>query len=256
LRPLIVILLRALLNNKKSAVVVENADDFSDLAAIGVEKDRMYRVSGSGVDIDDMRPLPEPVGEVAAAFVGRLLDDKGVRSLIAAHDLLRGHGEKLRLLIAGDRDPANPASISQADVDAWTTRPGVEVLGHVNGIRRVWEQAHIAVLPSRREGLPVGLLEASAFARPLVATDVPGCREIARHGVNAFLVPKDDPSALAGALAVLARDALLRREFGEAGRRIAENEFSSTRVGEQIVALYDRMLSRDAAALPAATSSN
>jgi glycosyltransferase involved in cell wall biosynthesis len=99
-------------------------------------------------------------------------------------------------------------------------------------------------------------LEASAFARPLVATDVPGCREIARHGVNAFLVPKDDPSALAGALAVLARDALLRREFGEAGRRIAENEFSSTRVGEQIVALYDRMLSRDAAALPAATSSN
>jgi glycosyltransferase involved in cell wall biosynthesis len=256
LRPLIVILLRALLNNTNSAAVVENADDLSDLAAIGVEKDRIYRVSGSGVDIDDMRPLPEPVGEVAAAFVGRLLDDKGVRSLIAAHELLCGHGEKLRLLIAGDCDPANPASISQAEIDAWKTRPGVEVLGHVNGIRRVWEQAHIAVLPSRREGLPVGLLEASAFARPLVATDVPGCREIARHGVNAFLVPKDDPSALAGALAVLARDALLRREFGEAGRRIAENEFSSTRVGEQIVALYDRMLSRDAAALPSAKSGN
>jgi glycosyltransferase involved in cell wall biosynthesis len=88
----------------------------------------------------------------------------------------------------------------------------------------------------------------------MVATDVPGCREIARHGVNAFLVPADDPFALAGALAVLARDPELRRKFGEGGRRIVEDEFSSARVGEQIVALYDGKRDGAATALHAASS--
>jgi glycosyltransferase involved in cell wall biosynthesis len=127
----------------------------------------------------------------------------------------------------------------------------VELLGHVDGIRKVWERAHIAVLPSRREGLPVSLLEAAAFGRPMVATDVPGCREIAHHDVNGFLVPPDDPEALAGALAVLARDRALRQRFGAAGRRRAETEFSKTRVGEQVVALYNGLLSGKSAALPA-----
>lgn len=248
MRPIIVALLRLLLNDKKSAVVVENSDDGAALVAIGVEKSRLHHVSGSGVDVDKMRPLPEPDGEVTAAFVGRLLDDKGLRPLMAAFELLSGHGARLRLLIAGERDPANPASIPQAEIDNWKGKSGVEVLGHVEGIQRVWECAHIAVLPSRREGLPVGLLEASAFGRPLVATNVPGCREIARHDINAFLVPPDDPLALAGALAVLARDPSLRRKFGEASRRIVESEFSNVRVGEQIVALYDGLLQRKSAA--------
>ncbi|MGV3632917.1 MAG: glycosyltransferase family 4 protein [Pseudorhodoplanes sp.] len=248
MRPLMIALLRSVLNDEKSVVVVENSDDRAALAAIGVEKDRLHLVSGSGVDIDKMRPLPEPAGEVTAAFVGRLLDDKGVRPLVAAFDLVRGHGQKLRLLIAGEPDPANPASISQAEIDRWKAKSGIEMLGHVEGIQRVWEAAHIAVLPSRREGLPVGLLEAAAFGRPIVATDVPGCREIARHGVNAFVVPPDDPSALAGALAVLARDADLRRKFGAAGRCMVENEFSSTRVGDQIVALYDSLIHRSSGA--------
>ena len=254
LRPVIVALLRFLLNDRRSAVVVENLDDRAALDAIGIEEERLNIVSGSGIDVDKMKPLPEPEGEVTAAFVGRLLDDKGVRPLIAAFELLRGCGQRLRLLIAGEGDPANPASISQAEIDGWKARSGIEMLGHVAGIQRVWERAHIAVLPSRREGLPVSLLEASAFGRPLVATDVPGCREIARHGVNGFLVPADDPSALSGALAVLERDPELRRRFGEASRRIVENEFSSARVGQQIVALYDKLLERssESGAAPAA----
>jgi glycosyltransferase involved in cell wall biosynthesis len=165
--------------------------------------------------------------------------------------MLRGHGEKLRLLIAGTADPANPASIPASEIEGWKNKPGLELLGHVDDIRKVWERAHIAVLPSRREGLPVSLLEAAAFGRPMVATDVPGCREIARHDVNGFLVPPDDPSALAGALAVLARDPALRAKFGAAGRRMAETEFSSAQIGEQVVALYDGLLKRNAALWPA-----
>jgi glycosyltransferase involved in cell wall biosynthesis len=88
------------------------------------------------------------------------------------------------------------------------------------------------------------LLEAAACGRPIVATDVPGCREIAREGVNALLVPPDDAQAIADAVARLADDKDLRRKFGEAGRRLAENEYSAERVGADIVALYDRLLGR------------
>ena len=212
------------------------------MQALGVAAERVHLIAGSGVDTDAIKPLPEPAGDVTAAFVGRLLDDKGVRPLVEAQALMTSRGETIRLLIAGDRDPANPASIPAEEVEGWKHRPGVELLGQVDDIEKVWARAHIAVLPSRREGLPKSLLEAAAFGRPIVATDVPGCREIARHDVNAFLVPPDDPVALADAIAVLARDPALRARLGAAGRAMVEDEFSSRRgSGTDIVALYDSL---------------
>ncbi len=206
--------------------------------------DRVFLIPGSGVDVDALPPLPEPAGMVTVAFVGRLLEDKGLRTLIAAHDLLTQRGTPVRLMIAGQGDPANPASIPDAEIESWKPKPNIELLGHVIDIGKVWADAHIAVLPSRREGLPKSLLEAASSGRPIVATDVPGCREIARAGVNALLVPPDDPAALAHAIEQLARDPALRRRFGEAGRRLVVEEFSSDRIGQQAVALYDRLLGR------------
>ena len=181
---------------------------------------------------------------MTVGFVGRLLDSKGLRTLVAAHELLARRGRAVRLLIAGAPDPANPDSIPPAEIAAWSARSGVELLGHVADIGAVWAAAHIAVLPSRREGLPKSLLEAAACGRPIVATDVPGCRAIAREGVNALLVPADDAAALADAIDRLAQDAELRRRFGAASRRLAEDEFSSQRIGRETVALYDRLLGR------------
>jgi glycosyltransferase involved in cell wall biosynthesis len=247
MRPVLTMLLRALLGDRRAAVLVQNPDDGAAVEALGIPKDRIFLVSGSGVDAEKLQPLPEPDGPVTAAFVGRLLDDKGIRTLIAAHDLLAAQGSPVRLLVAGDPDPANPASIPQAEIEQWKSKSGVEILGHVAGIDAVWQRAHIAVLPSRREGLPKSLLEAAACGRAIVATDVPGCREIARDGVNAILVPPDDAIALAGAIRRLAEDPALRREFGAAGRRMIEAEFSSETIGAQTVALYDRLLGRQRA---------
>ncbi len=244
IRPVLTMLLRWLLNNPRSVVLVQNPDDRTAIEARGIEKQRIFLIPGSGVDIAKLRPQPEPEEPVTVAFVGRLLDDKGVRPLIAAHDLLMSQGTQIRLLIAGDRDPANPASIALADIEQWKQKAGIEMLGHVGDVGAVWQRAHIAVLPSRREGLPKSLLEAAACGRPIVATDVPGCREIARGGVNAILVPPDDPAALAEAMARLANDADLRRRYGEAGRRMVEAEFSSEMIGLQTVALYDQLLQR------------
>jgi glycosyltransferase involved in cell wall biosynthesis len=244
IRPVLTALLRRLLRNPDASVLVQNPDDAAALDAIGVPKDHIFLIPGSGVDTNRLQPLPEPGGPVTLAFVGRLLDDKGIRTLIAAHDLLAAQGVTLRLLVAGDADPANPASIPASEMELWKKKPGVEMLGHVADIGAVWKHAHVAVLPSRREGLPKSLLEAAACGRPIVATDVPGCREIARAGVNALLVPPDDVPALAAAIRQLAGDAALRRRFGEEGRRMVEAEFSSETIGEQTVALYDRLLGR------------
>jgi glycosyltransferase involved in cell wall biosynthesis len=176
------------------------------------------------------------------AFVGRLVASKGIRTLLAAHERLGQRGRDIRLLIAGSPDPANPTSIPPQEIEAWTRRPNVKHLGFVADIAALWACAHIAVLPSHREGLPLSLLEAAACGRPLVATDVPGCREIARQDVNALLVPLEDAEALADAIDRLALDPQLRLKFGKASRELVERTFSSERIGRDVVALYRRLL--------------
>lgn len=237
-------LLKMLLNRRRTAALVQNGDDRDVLVRLGVDADRIFLIPGSGVETDRFTPLAEPSEPMTMAFVGRLLDDKGVRTLVRAHEILMRRGKPVRLLIAGEPDPANPASIPEDEIKAWSQRPGIKVLGQVADIREVWKAAHIAVLASRREGLPKSLLEAAACGRPIVATDVPGCREIARQHINALLVPPDDAEALADAIERLASDENLRRKFGEAGRRLVESEYAAERIGGAIVALYGSLLHR------------
>jgi glycosyltransferase involved in cell wall biosynthesis len=251
-RPILSLLSRFLFTRPNAAVLVQNPDDYAAVSSFGIPPERIFVVPGSGVDTERLNPLAEPSGTVTAAFVGRLLDDKGVRTLVAAHEILRKRGENISLLIAGDRDPANPTSIDQREIESWGAHPGLEALGFVEDITKVWARAHIAVLPSRREGLPKSLLEAAACGRAIVATDVPGCREIARPGVNALLVPVDNAVALADAITTLARDSQLRRSFAAAGRQLVEKEFASAQIGRQMVAVYDHLIGRKALLPPAA----
>jgi glycosyltransferase involved in cell wall biosynthesis len=234
--------LGAMLNRSRAAVLVQNADDRAVFERLGVDRARIALIPGSGVDIEAMVPAPEPSDPVTIAFVGRLVASKGIRTLLAAHELLGQRGRDIRLLIAGLPDPTNPTSIPPQEIEAWTRRPNVKHLGFVKDIGALWACAHIAVLPSHREGLPLSLLEAAACGRPLIATDVPGCRDIARADVNALLVPLEDAKALADAIERLALDPQLRRKFGKAGRELVEREFSSQRIGHDLIALYRRLL--------------
>jgi len=235
--------LRHLLSGPHAAVLVQNPDDYAAMQTLGIQRDRIFVIPGSGVDTDTLRPMPEPPPPIVMAYVGRLLDDKGLRALLAAQALLSARGENIRLLIAGETDPANPASIPPSEIEAWRRQPSVELLGQVADIGSVWARAHIAVLPSRREGLPKSLLEAAACGRPIVATNVTGCREIARPDVNALLVPVDDAQAIADAVQRLAHDPALRARFAQGGRAIVEREFASARIGPETVKLYRAMLS-------------
>jgi glycosyltransferase involved in cell wall biosynthesis len=235
-------LLRLLVDRRRSVALVQNPDDRALLQGLGIAAERIVLIPGSGVDVDRLNPTPEPAGAVTLGFVGRLLDDKGIRVLVAAHRLLRAKGLDVDLMIAGTPDPANPASVSQAEAQSWAREPGVTWLGHVDDIATVWARAHIAVLPSRREGLPLSLLEAAACGRPMVATDVPGCREVAIAWQTGLLVPPDAPGALATAIEMLVETPEMRERFGRAARRLAEERFASDAIGRAVVALYAKLL--------------
>jgi glycosyltransferase involved in cell wall biosynthesis len=238
LRRLVITLLRWLLNRRNTIALVQNPDDRAALADMGIGSDRIALISGSGVDVNKLHPVPEPAEPVTVTFVGRLLDDKGIRTLIAAHRVLRQRGNPIMLLIAGTPDHGNPASVSDDEVQSWSGIPGITCLGHVTDIAGLWARSHIAVLPSRREGLPKSLLEAAAFGRPMVATDVPGCREIVVQDVTGILVPPDDAPALADAIVRMAASPALRARYGAAARALVVEKFSAEAIGAQIVDLY------------------
>ena len=230
--------LAVLLRRARTIAVVQNPEDHAALLALGLAEGRLRLVPGSGVDTDWLRVLPEPAGPVTLAYVGRMLADKGLRSLMAAHRLLRARGETVQLLLAGTPDPDNPTSIPLAELEGWAREPGVAWLGHVTDVATVWARAHIAVLPSRREGLPLSLLEAAACGRPLIASNVPGCREIVRPGETGLLVPFDDTPALASAIESMANSAEQRTRMGAAARKLAVERFSAAAIGRQTADLY------------------
>ncbi|MGJ4947790.1 glycosyltransferase family 4 protein [Bradyrhizobium sp. HKCCYLS20291] len=234
-------LLPRLMNRASSCVLVQNPDDRDALQAMGVRGDKITLIPGSGVDTERFQPLPEPDGSITFGFAGRLLTDKGVRALVAAHRMLRQQGNDYQLLIAGSPDPANPASVSAEEVEAWRREAGMTLLGQIKDITELWRRCHIAVLPSHREGLPVSLLEAAACGRPLISTDAPGCREIAIHGQTGLSVPIEDAAALAQAMAQLATSPGLRARYGASARQLVEDKLSARIIGRSVVALYDRL---------------
>lgn len=235
-------MLRFLFVRRHAAVLVQNHDDRESLLKMGIPGPHIALIPGSGVDTEALQPLPEPGGPITVAFVGRLLDDKGVRTLVEAHRLLRNRGIQTELLIAGTPDTANPASITEEEIAAWKQEAGIALPGHVAPIETVWARAHIAVLPSRREGLPKSLLEAAACGRPMIASDVPGCREIVLHEQTGLSVPVDNVIALADAIASLAASPQLRARYAAAARQFAVERFSAATIGKQTVELYARLL--------------
>jgi len=228
-----------LLRRARSRTVVQNPDDRAFVLGLGVPAASVVLIAGSGVDTEKLMPLPEPpVPPVTAAYVGRMLADKGVLTLIDAFSRVTKRGVPLQLLLAGDTDKENPGSLAPEQLREFASLYGITWLGHVADIREVWARANFAVLASRREGLPKSLLEAAACGRAMVATDAPGCREIAIAGETALTVPVDDAAALADAMATLAGDASLRARFAANARALVERKFSAAAIGRETVALY------------------
>jgi glycosyltransferase involved in cell wall biosynthesis len=243
LRLIIAPLLALVMRRKNTRVIIQNSDDWESLAQDGIiHHDRSVLIRGSGVEMEKYAVMPEPDGPITIGIAARMLHDKGIMPLVNAQQALQREGMDIRLLLAGTPDPENRATLTPDEMQILSHLPGVILLGQVADIRTLWAQCHIAALPSRREGLPKALLEAAAVGRPMIATDVPGCREICHDGLNGMLVPMDDANALAAAIKILAHDPALRAQYGAAGRKMVEGEMSAAAVGEKLIGLYQQLM--------------
>ena len=241
LRPLVSAAYRYAL--KRSQVIFQNPDDRTDFLLRGlVTTPQANLIRGSGVNVTRFRTKPSTVIterlRTRIVFVGRLLREKGVAEFVEAARIVRTLHPDIRFQIAGEPDEGNPSSISFSQIRKWVNEGNVEWLGHCPEILAVLWDSDICVLASYREGTPRSLLEAAACGLPLVATDVPGCREICRDGVNGILVPPRDAKAVAVAIVRLIDDPALCHAMGLRSREIAVAEFSEEKVIAETVKVY------------------
>jgi len=221
-------------------LILQNEDDLKLLVAfrcINVDKTTLIRGAGIDTQAFPFSPFP-PEPPIVMTCVSRLLWDKGIRELVEATKLLLEKKYPIKLKLYGAIDPENPSAIPKQQIEQWQTLGLLEWHDHTPDIAIVYQQSHIAVLASYREGLPKSLLEAASIGRPIVTTDAPGCREVVQHGVNGLCVPVKDSLALSNALITLIEDPALRATMGSAGRDRMEKYFKDSLIHQQTLALY------------------
>ena len=242
LRRLVMLAYRLILHCRGAITIFEN-EDYRGLfiGANLVKRDQTVLIPGCGVDSAVFYPAstapPEPLIVLLPA---RLQQEKGVREFVAAARILHARGVKVRMVLAGYADFDRPGGIGEAELRGWCDSGAVEWWGHTTIMPEILRQAHIVCLPSYREGFSKTLIEAAATGLPVVTCDVPGCRDAARAGETAILIPPRDASALADALEQLLRDPALRASMGIRGRDLAVKEFPVTRFVAANLEVYAR----------------
>lgn len=241
LRPLVRELLRAALGGPGARLVLQNPDDVALFAQAGLaDAHRVHLIPGSGVDCTRFHPRVAPAAgrPLRVLLAARLLWDKGLAEYIAAARRLRDEGRTIEFLLAGEPDPGNPAAVPDGTVRGWAAEGLIQWLGHVDDMPALLASVDVVVLPSYREGLPKGLIEAAACALALVTTDVPGCRHVVTDGVDGLLVQVRDAEALARAIARLHDDPQLAVRLGHAARARALAEFDERIVIARTMEVY------------------
>jgi len=217
-------------------VFFQNSDDRDLFLARKIVRPSQARLlPGSGVNLDHFAPAPPPLAnsQLQFLFVGRLLGDKGVREFVEAARLLKNEQPGWRFQLLGSVDEGNRSGIDSHELAQWIEQGLVEHLGHADDVRPHIAASTAVVLPSYREGLPRSLLEAAAMARPLIASNVPGNRQLVEHEVNGLLCEVRNSQSLADAIRRLGTIGAERRaEMGRAGRALVERSYGLEHVVE------------------------
>lgn len=208
-------------------VIFQNPDDRQTLRDLGAlpRTTATALVNGSGVDLERFRETPLPDGPASFLMVARLMRDKGVYEFVEAARIVKKTHPSVRFVLVGSADLHNPASVPPEDLAQWSAEGLIEARGHLVDPLPELMASHVFVLPSYREGTPRTNLEAMAVGRPIITTDVPGCRETVTDGVNGLLVPARDAAALAQAMLALIPDPERMRAMGKAGRIRCEQRY-------------------------------
>jgi glycosyltransferase involved in cell wall biosynthesis len=222
---------------RASVVIFQNPDDLSAFQSRGiVPRDRCAIVDGSGVDVAHFQAQPLPEGPPVFLAIGRLLGEKGFREYSAAAALVKRRYPEAAFRLLGPPD-SSPDGIPLSEVEAWQRDGRIQYLGAASDVRPFIRDCHVFVLPSYHEGMPRSVLEAMAMARPVVTTDVPGCRETVSDGVNGYVLPARDSRALANALIALIERRDTWPDLAARSRQIAERRFDVNLVNNRMLFL-------------------
>ena len=230
---------------KNTRILVQNIDDKKLLLTkFKCSQTNIQIIRGSGVDINFFVYTKEPeYPPYIVTFVGRFLKDKGIENLIKAFSIIREKNLDIKLWLVGEPDNENLSSVSKEYIEkVLEENKNIYWKGKVSDIKTIWKNSHIAVLPSRREGLPLSLLEAAACGKPLIASDVPGCREIAITGFNALTFDVENIEQLADSIIHLVSDHQMRKDFGIKSRSLVEKDMSEKQVIEETIKVYEDLM--------------
>ena len=204
-----------------------------------LKKKNIYLIRGSGIDLNHFKFSKEPnTTKLKICYIGRMLEDKGVHWLIEGFILARRENKNIFLILAGPVDKQNPTAIKITRLRKVLSEKSIQYLGSIDNVKKLWRNSHVGVLLSKREGLPMSLMEAAATGRPLIATDVPGCREIALPSTNAITVKPGDIEAIKNAILTLANDKTLRLQYGKNSRKIVESDLETKKVFKKYLTIY------------------
>ena len=239
------LLAKVAFKNDYARFIFQNPDDVEWFKSKRIaSEDRIYLIKGSGIDLNAYAYQPkEAKGKLKVLFPARMLRDKGLIELIEAMMLLLPkYKDKIELILAGSCGDANKTSLSEYELKGKLVEGYISWIGNQSDMYPVYVDSDIIVLPSYREGLPKSLIEACAVGRPIVTTDVPGCRECVDDGVNGYLVPVRSVEKLASAIEKLVQSPDDRIKFGKASRVKAEKDFSIEDVVNKTFSIYKILL--------------
>lgn len=242
-RTIILHLIKIAFKSNTFTFILQNPDDFNYIKSLRiVPENNVFLIKGSGINLETYGySLPLEKDHLAILFPARILIDKGVLEFLEAAKTLKKHHLKKRIkfILAGDCDQDNPSVLKEEILKQYLESGYIDWIGFQDNMYDVYKNADIVVLPSYREGLPKSLIEACAVGRPIITTDVPGCRECVIDGYNGFLIPVKNSNAIATKLFILIDNESLRLQMGKCGREFAEREFSIENVVNKHFEIYN-----------------
>lgn len=230
-------------NNKNQFIIVQNKSDQQFLVNwLQIRPEKVVMTNGSGVNVKKIFVAAEANKTPTISLAARLIYDKGIREFVQVARAFTRRKIKANFWIIGEVDHGNPMSISEKDLREWSREPNVTFLGYQEDVINLYLKSSIVCLPSYYgEGMPKSLLEAAACGRPIVTTDLPGCRDTIIPGTTGLLVPPRDASELERALEILVLNPDTRRQYGEASRLHAEKHFNVEKVIDTHLNIYQRL---------------
>ncbi|MDR1729671.1 MAG: glycosyltransferase family 4 protein [Prevotellaceae bacterium] len=232
--------LKYLLPKKNHHFIFQNDDDKNIFLANKITvPERISMIRGMGVDLDEYKPIPfENHSRLRFLFPARMLKDKGLLEFIEAAKKVGKQTSNAEFILAGDIDQTHPTGVSEEELRKLIANSSVSWIGYQKNMIPVYGSSDVVILPSYREGFPKVLIEAAAIGRPIITTDVPGCRDAVKNGINGYLVPAKNADKLAEAMLYFINNEALKNEMGQASVQLAKDFYDSAKINRQFSAIF------------------